>query len=221
MLKKKKKVSYSRKRYPASFLLILIPLLAFIGWKIYSWNVTLSIPSAAEISDNPVDYTFYGPQPTEKISPYVSDRGNSITFEAPLGWKTDIKKTSGGEIDGVTYEITSPDYVSLKKAQDYYNAWTGILISLRGLPNQKNPEERIEEIMNPQYEAKTTFSDMRRLKIDGFDAASYHHDFEGHSLNYVIVEGRNVWEIRIGSAGDEDKYKEEIESFINSIHFRN
>jgi len=57
-------------------------------------------------------------------------------------------------------------------------------------------------------------------KVSGLESVSFHHDFEGHSLIYVIAQQPNiVWQIGITSKNltTENLHRNEIDSFINSI----
>lgn len=145
-----------------------------------------------------------------------ADLFDLISYKIPNGWKEKILTEPFSQI-----EITSPDYKTPKTADEYYSPWPGILKTVRVAEHVKDPSGEIERIMNPKYEAKSTYSDMKKLIIDGWEAASYHYNFEGHSLIYAIAQDLGLWEIRFysSSLASEKKYQEEINSFIKSISF--
>lgn len=136
-----------------------------------------------------------------------------FTYTVPTGWKKEIKPNG----DTNYLIITTPDYKPLEPMESVTQS--GVVISIFGYENP-DPAKYFDQILSNH--SLSYQYDIRELKIDGFRAFSMHEDYEGHHLFMQIAQKNHLWQMEIGSPSlaEENKHQSEIDSFINSIHFK-
>lgn len=139
---------------------------------------------------------------------------NYISYFLPEGWKKE---------DQVDWEfglntllaLTSPDYNS----PEPFVVESGVRIIIDRSYDPK-PEETLNNKLNAPYE----FYDynIRQIKVSGKNAMTMHEDYKGHNRFIYAADGAYLWQISITSKSleDEQKYQAEIDSFLNSIKFK-
>lgn len=140
--------------------------------------------------------------------------GNYISYLLPEGWKKEdqIDWEFGGN---TLLALTSPDYNSPEPF--VVNSGVRIIID-------RSYDPKSEELLNTKLNAHYEVYDynIRQIKVAGKNAMTMHEDYKGHNRFIYIAEGNYLWQISITSKSleDEQKYQAEVDSFLNSITFK-
>lgn len=158
-------------------------------------------------------------QPTEKIYPtYIPEKvsptphiipDENLSYEVPQGWKKTVNEYGG-------IKLTSPEY-QLDKNEMY--VVNGLSIHITGV-SADDPEGYIDRIFSDPLPYDIN---KKNFTIAGKKAMSFNEDYEGHRLFIYIAVKNIVWVITVQSKDmpSEISYQNVIDSFINSLKFKN
>lgn len=139
---------------------------------------------------------------------------NHISYFLPDGWKKEdqIDREFG---KNTLLALTSPDYNS----PEPFVVESGVRVIV---DRSYDPES--EETLNNKLNAQYQFYDynIRALTLGDKSALTMHEDYKGHNRFIYIADDDYLWQISITSKSleDEQKYEAEIDSFLNSIKFK-
>lgn len=202
---------------PILVVLSIIVVMGLAGgayyYNVFNENSQENTPSSPKIS----------PLPTESSPPQASSTAvpsaekEVVTITLPEGWKKKI--INDENLKDYRIQITSPDYEQITS-----NSWPGLNIGIFKGNNAQTYEEKYKEIYdginNPNPES-ATYKNLQKTTVAGYKALSYDYFFEGNVNYYELWDGDEVWMIEIASSdgAPQAKYKDEINSMLDSIKF--
>lgn len=141
---------------------------------------------------------------TEKEKP----TSTYFTYSLPEGWKK-------GSDDFMGTSFVSGDH-KVSEGGGYTNA--GVLISVRRELMQKG--KTLDDLIQ-EFPDKVT-QDITPIKIDGIEGFTRHQNWESHAQVFLVQKGNYVWRITAitKDLSDEYNHRGEIDSFIESLHFK-
>jgi hypothetical protein len=189
----------------APILIVLLVAILGIGgvfaYRNYSNNkTTITVLPAPSTDSNLAPIT-----PRETTSSADNDNPNSIenliTYKLPSGW---IKKEYAHSLPNLIY-LQAPPWAAIE-IERYAN---------------KNPQSEIDKVLHPKYPNESQYSDIKLMKIGGYNAVSFHYDFEGHFYSINVAQENFNWLITVSTdLSSENQHRSEIDSFINSIKLK-
>ena len=148
--------------------------------------------------------TFSYTKPEPSITEY-------FTYTLPPGWKKQSEDRGEGSI-----EFSSSDY---KVGEDAGYIMQGV--SMRVSRDIVSQNKTLQEVVNEYKSPDTKTNDIQPAQIGGLPGLMRHDNWEGHYQIFYVVKDKFLWRLTASTVNlaDENKHRQEIDTFINSIKF--
>lgn len=149
--------------------------------------------------------TFSYTKPEPSITEY-------FTYTLPPGWKKQSEDRGEGSI-----EFSSSDYKADEGA-----GYTLQGVSIRVVRDIVSQNKTLQELANEYKSPDNKTNDIQPIQIGGLPGLVRHDNWEGHYQIYYVVKDKFLWRLIVSTANleDENKHRQEIDTFINSIKFK-
>lgn len=131
-----------------------------------------------------------------------------FTYTLAPGWKLEHD-------DYQAASFTSSDYQT-----DEHVGYTVRGVHMSVTRNIMQPNKTLQDVVN-QFPDKQT-NDTKPVQIDGISGLVRHSNWESHAQVFLVVKDNYLWQISATTASldDENKHRQEIDSFIASVKLK-